>query len=72
MGLFKFFHTTKTLEEDIELDVLEGFDLRVCLNGFKHRESVSKTKTVDGVETVVGSITYYNCTSSASPHKLSG
>ena len=54
------------LEEDIELDVLEGFDLRVCLNGFKHRESVSKTKTVDGVETVVGSITYYNCASSAS------
>ena len=51
------------LEEDITLQPIEGYDLKVCLNGYADRSSVVKTETVDGVEVVTGRITYYNCAS---------
>lgn len=49
------------LEEDIDVPVFDGIDLRVCLNGYKVRNSVTKTSQ-DGTG-VVGSVTYYNCAS---------
>ena len=49
------------LEDDIDVPVFDGIDLRVCLNGYTIRNS--KTSVADDGVTVIGSVTYYNCAS---------
>ena len=52
------------LEDDVDVPLIEGVYLLVCVNGFPNRENQWLTKTVDGTEVTVGGITYYNCASS--------
>ena len=51
------------LEDDVAIPAIEGVNLVVCVNGFKTRENVWLTKTVDGEEVVSGTVIYYNCAS---------
>ena len=52
------------LEDDVEVPLIEGVHLVVCVNGFVNRENEWLTETVDGAEVMTGGITYYNCASS--------
>lgn len=52
------------LEDDVDVPLIEGVNLVVCVNGFKNRDNKWLTKTVDGENVTVGGVVYYNCASS--------
>ena len=52
------------LEDDVDVPVIEGINLFVCVNGFKNRDNEWITKTDGDETTVVGGIIYHNCVSS--------